>query len=457
MRQVVSPLQTVQKILGQQKMEKGTPYRLSAHCVRVERPEGVLFYHTLTGELLLLSHGEAERIKALPGPVPPELAALVPLWFLRPETADDMALADQTRKIAAHLAKKETALMHYTIFTTTDCNARCFYCYEAGWEKSSMNEQTARDTAGYIIAHCGGKQVRLNWFGGEPLVNVRVIDIITDSLRQQGVTFHSTMVSNGYLFDEALVQRAKAGWNLQKVQITLDGTEEVYNRRKAYVNPLESPYRRVLRNIGLLLDTGVSVTVRLNMDGGNERDLYALVAELAERFGGMPGFGVYAAVLYENRGPEPSDYTEEERKAYARYLRSMQTCLEEKGVAAHTSLRRGITVNSCMADSGNSTTVAPEGLLGRCEGCMYGSVWGSIYSGEADEEVLRQWKERTPPEEVCRTCAVYPQCVRLKKCPNTLGHCSPIGRARRENNLRRTIMDSYEKWRADQPARTDTV
>ncbi len=459
MRQVVSPIQTVQKILGRQKVEEGAPYRLSVHCMRVERPEGVLLYHTLTGELLLLSAEEAAALGKLPGPVPPALGEPAARWFLRPLEADDMALADQVREIAGlFVREKETALTRYTIFTTTTCNARCFYCFESGWKRSSMSEQTARDTAKYILAHCGGKPVHIEWFGGEPLVNTRVIDIITDCLRQQGTEFRSTMLSNGYLFDEALVQRAKNAWSLKDVQITMDGTEEVYNRRKSYVTPQGSPYRRVLRNIGLLLDAGVRVTVRLNMDGDNEGDLYALADELAERFGGKPDFGVYLAVLFENKGIERFGYTEEESSAYARGLRLMQAYLEKKGVATRPPLKLGITVNSCMADnSGGSTAVTPEGLLCGCTSCMNDSIWGSIYSDKVDEEVLRQWKERNPPEAACKACPVYPQCIRLKKCPNRPEHCSPIERARREEKILRGILGSYEDWKAGVPARTDTV
>ena len=457
MRQIVPPIGTVQKILGQQKAGEGIPYRLTAHCMRVERPEGVLLYHTLTGELLLLSAEEAAELEGLPGLVPPALASLVPRWFLRPALADDMALADQTREITKRLVKKETALTGYTIFTTTACNARCFYCFEAGWKKSTMSDETARDTAKYIADHCGGKQVQIKWFGGEPLVNARAIDIITDRLRLEGVEFRSTMVSNGYLFDEALVQRARNDWNLKRAEITLDGTEEVYNRRKAYVAPQGSPYRRVLRNIGLLLDADIQVNVRLNMDKNNEGDLYALLDELAERFGGRPGFDIYQSVIYENRGSDPHIYTEEERRSYAKMYQSLRAYAEEKGLGVRGPLKRGIVTHSCVADNDRCTNVTPEGLLGRCNDCMNGSIWGSIYSDMVDEDVLRQWREHKPPEEGCKVCSLYPRCVRIKKCPNWPEHCSPIERAFRADTLRRAILGSYEEWRAGQPARTDIV
>lgn len=448
MRVVVPPIRIVQKILGMQKTTGGPPYRLSTDCMLVEQTEGVLLYHTLTGELLLLSHNEAALLGALPGSVPPLLADLVPRWFLRSQEADDMALADQVRSIAEHMRNKEAALTRYTIFTTMDCNARCFYCYEAGWKKATMTEQTALDTAKYIIAHRGGRPVHLKWFGGEPLVNTKVIDVITDYLRKQGCEFQSTVTSNGYLFDEALIQRARDIWNLKQVQLTLDGTEEVYNQRKAYVNPQGSPYRRVLRNIGLLLDAGIPVNIRLNMDNDNVENLYALVDELAERFQGRSGLDIYPTVLWENTGVNSPSYTEEERRSFSQKRLSIQAYAEENNIATRASLNRGFVVNSCSADSDCCTVVTPEGWLSRCAVCKDDAIWGSVYSDEVDKGMLQKWKERKPPEADCNVCVVYPQCVRIKKCPQWLKKCSPIERAYRENKIRSAVLRAYEEWKA---------
>lgn len=447
MQQVVPQIRLVQKILGEQKIDTGLSYRISAYCMRVEQPEGLLLYNTLTGEILLLTAEEAAGLEKIPGRVPAALTELVSRRFLVPEEADDMAVADLVRQIAERFGKKETALTAYRIFTTMECNARCFYCYERRWEKDTMTEQTALDTARYIAAHCGGKSICLQWFGGEPLVNIKAIDIITDFLRRQGLKYRSTMTSNGYLFDRALVQRAKSLWKLKKVQITLDGTEEVYNKRKAYVDPKGSPYQRVLRNIDLLLEAGISVNVRLNMDENNERDLYELVDILAERFGKRPGFGVH---LLDIRGDQdgigsPSG-VEETRRVYEEKLRSLWAYVEKRGILARVSLNRRVTVNCCRADSDSCTTVTTDGRLGRCDGCEDDGIWGSIYSEDADEEALRQWRERLPAEEACRTCVIYPQCIRLKKCMGS-ENCFSLARLYRENRLRRAVLAAYGDWK----------
>ncbi len=457
MRQIILPVTLAQKILGEQKKKEEVPYRLTTHCMRVERPEGILLYHTLTGELLLLSREEAKLLEELPGPVSPALEELVPKWFLRPERADDVALTDQVRDIAWRLSSKDKTLTEYLIFTTTACNARCFYCFEAGIPKAAMTEETARAAGEYIAAHCGGKPVNIAWFGGEPLVNVKAIDVISGVLRQRGVTFRSRIDSNGYLFDEALARRVKDDWGLYEAQITVDGTEEVYNSRKAFVNPDGSPFRRVLRNIGLLLDAGVQVDVRMNMDGENERDLYALVSELEMRFGGRPGFGIAPRVIIENKGTAPHRYKEDERRSLAEKDRAMWAFLDSRGLTSERKLNRGPMLYSCWSDKLNASTITPDGRLGRCESHIDRGLWGSVFSDERDGAVLQAWREEREHEELCRTCALYPRCIRLKNCVIRTKLCSAIEREEMRIRLEQAILGTYREWKAGRMARMDTV
>ena len=58
------------------------------------------------------------------------------------------------------------------------------------------------------------------------------------------------MISNGYLFDDTIIEKSVNDWNLNSVQVTLDGTEEVYNKIKSYIcHDLISPFMRVIENI----------------------------------------------------------------------------------------------------------------------------------------------------------------------------------------------------------------
>ena len=124
------------------------------------------------------------------------------------------------------------------------------------------------------------------------------------------------MISNGFLFDEKLIKRAAELWRLRQIQITLDGTECVYNAVKRYVDAGEkSPYQVVLANIRGLLDAGVRVIVRLNVSRANAKNLLALVDDLEARFAGARLLSVYCAMTSEFDGidivPMGEDATKE--------------------------------------------------------------------------------------------------------------------------------------------------
>ena len=230
MQTILPPKSAAQKLCPAARYEAG-PYRWTRHCLRVPCEAGALLYHTMTGELLLLSSEEAGQAEG-EGPL---RQRLIEHRYLVPAVFDEYEYARQFRKVGELMTKKRKEITAFTVFTTTDCNARCFYCYELGRPRLPMSERVARDAAAYIAKVSGGKEVKLTWFGGEPLYNAGVIDIIVDELRSRGVPFHAGMVSNGYLFDKETIRKAKEDWALRWVQITLDGTEEQYNHIKGFI------------------------------------------------------------------------------------------------------------------------------------------------------------------------------------------------------------------------------
>lgn len=404
--------------------------------------EGVLLFHTLTREFLLLTEEEY----ACPDAVP----VLREHWFRVPRELKDKIYTDEVRFVLRNIQKPPEHVTSYSIFTTTDCNARCFYCFELGRSRMPMSEETAHKAAAYIADHCGGRPVRLSWFGGEPLFNRKVIDIICRELERRGVDYRSTMMSNGYLFDEETVRQAATLWKLRRVQITLDGTEDVYNRCKAYIyREGESPYRVVMANIERLLRAGIRVTVRLNMDKHNAEDLTALVEELHERFGEYPNFSVYSHLLFEIAAGKPNPRAEADRRMLAAQQEALQEKMKAYGIAARHGLSRHLRLNQCMADSGSCLTILPGGELGVCDHYSESNFVGSLDSEGLDKAMLRSFREYREPGEACGKCFSYPDCMRLKKCA-PFSECYP---ETREQVLRRTldaIENTFDSWRKHQ-------
>lgn len=71
-----------------------------------------------------------------------------------------------------------------------------------------MTEDTAHEVAAYIANNIKHNKAHLRWFGGEPLVAKNIIDIICQDLANSGISIESSIISNGYLFNEKMVHQA---------------------------------------------------------------------------------------------------------------------------------------------------------------------------------------------------------------------------------------------------------
>lgn len=440
--------ENVLAILGKPRKAKDH-YRMIRYCTELQTEEGILLYNLLTKELILLTEEEYRHRTGLP--------YLQTHWFVIPEELKEQEFADLVLWVLQTRKKKPREITSYTILTTTDCNARCFYCYELGRSRIPMSEETARKTVRYIKAHRGEKPVKLTWFGGEPLFNLPAIDTISQGLTEENIPFTSMMVSNGYLFTDEIVQKAVSRWNLKRIQITLDGTEAVYNRAKAFIyRDGNSPYRIVLDNIERLLNASVQVVIRLNMDLHNAEDLLALVDELAQRFGGRKGLRVYAHHLFQGNEQMADSRTAEEWEVRDAAMCRLNDKIRACGLAARQGIEKQYRLNHCMADSGKSVTILPTGDIGLCEHYSESEFAGHLDRDTLDPAMLASWKQTTPQIPECAECFYYPACIKLKKCP-TGGVCFLQAR---QDQLRKTKMqmeEEYRLWKSSaQDADTET-
>ena len=437
---VISPAnETVMTILG--KAKEGTAYRMLHFCAETPMEDGVLILNLLTKELVLLTQEEYENRL--------ESAYLRKQWFVVPMELKDREYAAKVRWVEGVRQKKTGEITSYTIFTTTDCNARCYYCFELGWNRINMTDETALQTLEYIKKHCGNKKVELTWFGGEPLFNMKPIDLICEGLKEAGIEYSSSMVTNGYLLDEDVVKKAVESWKLRRIQIALDGTEAVYNKVKAYIYKGVNPYEVVLRNMGVALDAGITVSVRLNMDLSNHQDLMALVDELAQRYAGKSGMHIYAHHLYKSGIPSAELYTYEEWKQREAAMDLLEHKIASYGLMSKRGIRKNIRTNHCMADNDRAIVISSTGHLGRCEQCNEKEYIGHVSSDELDTAKAASWKEQIPEIPECAECFGYPDCLELKKC-TTSSVCFDQVRQTKLRRVKQEMANEYEAWLKNQ-------
>ena len=405
--------------------DESADYRLIRYHVFKHCDKGLLLLNTVTGTLVLLDENEECLLNRLPCAYSNDMVPLIKARLLVPVEFDDARSVEQLRKICKKVFN-DSSIRGYSILPTSACNARCFYCYESNVPHRTMTPEIADKTISYIIEHCGSKkQVGLNWFGGEPTLGEAIIDQICDGLLKKGIQFRSSMISNGYLFTKDMVQKAKTKWNLKNIQITLDGTEKIYNQTKAYIYKEGSPYKRVLNNIHLLLDHDVRVSVRMNLGFHNAHDLETLVDELTTLFSGKHNFYAYVHELFEDSGFEPVHHSESERRELVKLKLLLNERIRAGGCNNGGIFRRknqlpSLKLSFCMATDPSSIQINPLGQFAKCDHQVFTKNIGNLDQGhDFSSEEAKFWLN-AEYRDSCKVCPLFPCCGQITVCKATV-------------------------------------
>ena len=447
MKTIVPAKENIAKLWGHPK-PKDTTYRLMKYLLKVEVNEGTLLHNVVTGQLILLTPDEMAQLSHLPNKPCDFIEELVENHFLVPEEYDEYKSVKQLRMIYRARSTGD-AINHYVILPTTFCNAHCFYCYESDYPHIHMTEETAHKVVDYIAKNHEGKHVSIHWFGGEPLVGIARIDQISRELQERGIKFGSTMTSNGYLFDADIIQRSVDNWHLERVQITLDGTEATYNRVKAYSNVTDNPFVRVLHNIDELSAKKVHVNIRLNVDFYNKDDIRELIEIIGKHYSGKKYVSVYLNMLFSGTGYEPIEHTQDDIILLLKIIADYTARLRELGLSYESRKLPSLEISQCMADNQHSVLIQPDGSFCRCEHETVSDSYGNIDVGIVDSSRLAKWKESIEKSESCSQCCIYPYCYHLKNCFSANEPCIECVRKQTINRLEDTVVMSYASYMED--------
>ena len=432
----------ISSLWGEQAV-KDSVYRLMRYTVFAECDEGVLALNTITGEMVLLEGDERiilEKKHFIPDAL---LNKLIAHHFLVPVDYNETEAVYKLRKIIKRL-QTVNEITVYTILPTSACNARCFYCYESDFPHVTMSSETADLIIDFISTHCGDKKsVRLHWFGGEPMLGAERIEQICDGLEREGISFRSRMTSNGSLFNKEIAKRAKDHWHLYDIQITLDGTEQIYCRSKSYAGFNGNPYRTVLENIGHLLSLNVHVIIRINLGLHNVKVLENLIQEIGTLFGQYNSLSVYIGVLFNDMGFQKVHYSQTEIAALEAAKEDLKKEIEKAGIRyAQRPRFPYLNTSHCMADNYQAVLISPQGNIGKCEHAVFDKLIGDVESGFLDKEKIKNWEVIHKWDE-CEACCIYPGCVMLENC-DTLKPCIGTVYDFRINEVKKTMTEIYQ-------------
>ena len=343
-----------------------------------------------------------------------------------PENTDEAELA--YRRLDDHI--NDDKALSLIIIPTLSCNFNCKYCYEEK-EPGYMSDDTFNNLyhaiKKYFSSVEGQRFLKLDWFGGEPLL---CFDKVVDFTRKANayciknkIAFQHSMTTNGYLLTvDKAADLIKSGIVLY--QITIDGAETTHNKYRPLVNG-EPTWKTIVDNLKALKDLPyafkVQMRINYNMDVIEDLesffDFYRTEFEDDNRFElTLHTMGHWGGSNDDSFQVFPSDY-----QSY------MMSQLMELGLAHGVSHFAAYTPKCggelCYANIKHSYVIYKDGSIGKCtleEAPDKDSdfVIGNINKGffDIDPERERKWVftlndlKELINGNACANCTCLPLC-----------------------------------------------
>lgn len=287
--------------------------------------------------------------------------------------------------------------LELTLLPTEKCNFRCVYCYE-DFLIGRMKPGTVAGIKALVrrrVENHGLKHLRVEWFGGEPLLAKSVVLDLSREFHQHLVSgglreLDCSMTTNGYeLTLPVFAELVECGVNF--FQISLDGDEERHNTTRRYASG-KGTFEQIYRNILAAHTSAFDFTImlRIHIMPGNEDSLYSLAQRLARDIQGDPRFTIFLRDI-SNLGGGGSKLELITRAEAIRISKVLQLFFSEEGFKVEngvesefesqvilTGLSPGnaalkeldenqIRVNHvCYAAKPNHLLVRANGRLGKC-------------------------------------------------------------------------------------------
>ena len=406
---------------------------------------GYLLYNSATGSVLSLCGPDAGRLAAElsgnPRIIPThelDSALFEQLrdggFLLEAPTDEVAAIRERFRKATA-----ETPIV-LTLTTTMDCNLGCYYCYEErSGDRLEVNQiQQVTDLARNLLVTSGKDSLHVDWYGGEPLMNLEFLEQASVALQklsaQLNVAYSASVISNGTCWPAEIGDFVR--WHkIRQVQISFDGMRANHDKRRRYRKEYGDPrkpssFDEAVKLVDELI-RHARVDLRLNIDQGNQNDVIPFLA-----FARARGWfsGPHRVIFQPAR---VSSYTE-----HSAFMRKVELSIEEYErirAIVREEAQKNISVEEaevpdkfpyprtsvCAALARDSVVVGADAKLYRC-GLQVGEVGRSVGKIKGSDSTLFHilsdtstqrgsdeawWKTFDPTAlPTCSRCSFLPVC-----------------------------------------------
>lgn len=141
---------------------------------------------------------------------------------------------DEFENLAIDYKNNSNVVKALCLHVAHTCNLSCSYCFASQGkyhgDRALMSFETGKQAFDFLIANSGTrKNLEVDFFGGEPLMNWDVVKKLVEYARsvekQHNKNFRFTLTTNGVLIDDDVIDFANK--EMSNVVLSLDGRKEV--------------------------------------------------------------------------------------------------------------------------------------------------------------------------------------------------------------------------------------
>lgn len=150
---------------------------------------------------------------------------------------------DEFEYLVPIVKKRKTVVKALCLHIAHDCNLACRYCFAEEGEyhgrRALMSYEVGKKALDFLIANSGSRRnLEVDFFGGEPLMNWQVVkDLVAYGREQEKLhdkNFRFTVTTNGVLLNDEIQEFVNK--EMDNVVLSLDGRKEINDKMRPFRN-----------------------------------------------------------------------------------------------------------------------------------------------------------------------------------------------------------------------------
>ena len=334
---------------------------------------------------------------------------------------DNRIFTDDTyEKYIEEVKERKTVVKALCIHIAHDCNLACKYCFaeegEYHGKREIMSLEVGKKAMDFLIENSGNrKNLEVDFFGGEPLLNWQVIKELVaygrSKEKQYNKNFRFTLTTNGVLLNEEVMEFANK--EMSNVVLSLDGRKQI--------NDINRPFRNGTGSYDLIVPKYQEFVKKRG-----DKDYYVRGTFTCDNLDFSEDVKHFADLGFEQMSIEPVVGLEDEK--YSIKIENLPKIMGEYDILAKEYIKRkkegnafnffhfmidleqGPCVAKRLSGCGSGTeylSVVPNGDLYPCHqfAGLEEYIMGNVFEGIKRKDIAEEFRKcNVYSKEECKKC-----------------------------------------------------